>query len=116
MIESFSEEECAQNLYLLCSRDYIYYKSKGLYSKEIISILNNIYKPEILSEVIEDLDINCDVFKYQNYPTCFNCNECKIQEQCYYMEVLGLLKIIQEKHKENQIDQNSLKQILDFNL
>ncbi len=114
MIDSFAEEEYSQNSYLLCSRDYIYYKSKGFHYKEISDILCNVYMTDVLSEVIEDLEFNDNIFKYQNYPTCFNCSACKMQKDCYYLSVLSLLKTVQKKHKENLIDQNNLSEIFDF--
>ncbi len=64
--------------------------------------------------VVGDGDFNDNIFKYQNYPTCFNCSVCKMQKDCYYLSVLSLLKTVQKKHKENLIDQNNLSEIFDF--
>lgn len=114
MIDTFGPEEISQNIYLLCSRDYIYYRSKGFLTNEIVATLKNIYKPEILSEVISDLENNVDVFKYQNFSTCFHCDKCKIKGECYYIEVLKIMKTIQEKHMNNQISQDGLKWILEI--
>ena len=114
MIDTFDSEEISQNIYLLCSRDYIYHRSKGFLKNDIVALLKNIYKPEILSEVIDDLENDTDIFRYQNFPTCFYCDDCKIKEECYYMEVLKIMKTIQEKHRNNQINQDNLKLILEI--
>ena len=38
MIDSFDDEEKQQNMHLLCSRDYIYFKSKE-FNIELIRII-----------------------------------------------------------------------------
>lgn len=72
------------------------------------------YRNELLSEVISDLENEIDIFKYQNFPTCFNCKDCKIESECFYIKVLTVVKKVQEKHKTNQINQNDLKWIYEL--
>ena len=115
MIDSFDDEKKRQNIHLLCSRDYIYYKSKGLNNDEILSYLKNIYKTELLTDVMHDLENETNVFQYQNFPTCFNCKDCGIKNGCLYLEVLRMVKNIREKHKSNRINQDNLKWISELN-
>ena len=114
LIDSFSEEEKSQNIHLVCSRDYVYFKAKKLNNNEIFSTLRYIYKEELLYDVINDLENKIDVFKYQNFPTCFNCKDCKIIHDCFYFDVLRFVKKIQEKHKNNRINQDNLKWVSEF--
>ena len=114
MIDSFNDEEKKQNIYLLCSRDYIYCKSKGFNNAEIVNCLKYIYKNELLMDVIHDLENEENVFQYQNFPTCFNCEDCEIKNGCRYFDVLKILKNIQEKHKMNPINQDTLKWITEL--
>jgi ribosomal protein S12 methylthiotransferase accessory factor len=111
MIDSLNDEEFKQNIYLLCSRDYIYYRSKGLNNDDIAACLQCIYKSELLSEVINDLENEANIFQYQNFPTCFNCMDCKIKNGCFYLKVLRIMKNVQEKHKTNRMNQDNLKWI-----
>ena len=111
VIDSLDDEQQQQNISLLCSRDYIYYKEKGFNNDEIAASLQNIYKTELLSEVIRDLENEADAFQYHNFPTCFNCEDCEIKNDCYYFDVIKLVKNIQEKHKKNRINQDNLKWI-----
>lgn len=115
MIDSFNNEEIKQNIYLLCSRDYIYYRSKGFNNDDIIARLQYMYEIELLSEVVSDLENEVEVFQYQNFPVCFDCENCKIKKGCFYMDILKIVKNMQEWHKMNPLDQNSLKWISDLN-
>lgn len=116
MIDSFDDEEIKQNIYLLCARDYIYYRSKGFDNNDIITCLQYIYKGELLSEVVNDLQNEVDVFQYQDFPVCFNCKDCIIKNECLYINVLEVVKKVQEKHKINPIDQNNLKWTSELNV
>ena len=78
---------------------------------DIIDKLKVVYKQNILLEVLEDLKDENNVFQYQNFPTCFDCESCRIRSKCLYLSVLKILKTIQERHKSNKIDQYGLKWI-----
>lgn len=110
MLNSFSNDD-VDNIYFLCARDFIFYKSKGLSDMDIIDKLKVVYKQNILLEVLEDLKDENNVFQYQNFPTCFDCESCRIRSKCLYLSVLKILKTIQERHKSNKIDQYGLKWI-----
>lgn len=109
VIDSLNDEEIKENIHLLCSRDYIYFKAQGYSKDEIIAKITSMYKVELLSDVTNDLENEIDVFQYQSFPTCFNCNDCEIKYDCHYFDVLGFLKNIQEKHRDNKINQDGLK-------
>lgn len=109
MIDSFTDREIRRNTYLLCARDYIFFKSKGHTKDEIVALLKNIYIIELISDVSKDLDDEADIFHYQSFPACFNCEKCEIRKDCHYLDTLGFIKNIQEKHKTNRINQNSLE-------
>lgn len=78
-----------------------------------MSILKNIYKENILIDVINDLENECNIFNYQSFSACFNCEICDIKDDCKYFDILRIIKNIQQKHKSNKIDQNALKCIFD---
>ena len=111
LIDSFNDEEKKQNIPLICSRDCIYFKAKGLHNDEIFISLQNIYKKELLLDVMNDLENETDIFQYQSFPTCFNCKDCEIKTDCLYFDVVRLIKNIQEKHKKNRINQDTLRWI-----
>lgn len=86
-------------------------KSTGMLNREIASSLNIVYPENLLIEVISDLDNNNDIFKYQNYSSCFNCKSCKISSECTYIDIIGIIKKIQEKHLASEIKQDDLGNI-----
>jgi len=109
MIDSFDDDEKRENIHLLCSRDYIYYKAKDLSNEEIVACLKDIYRTELLMDVAHDLVDEMNVFQHLNLPTCFNCEDCELKSGCLYLDILKIVKSLQERHKKNRIDQDSLK-------
>lgn len=110
LIES-SVDEISNNTYFYCTRDYIYMKSTGMSNQEIATSLSIVYPESLLIEVISDLDNNNDIFSYQNYSSCFNCKSCKISSECRYIDVIKIVKSIQEKHIASKIKQADLGEI-----
>lgn len=106
-----SVNEISNSTYFYCARDYIYMKSTGMSNREITSLLNIVYPENLLIEVISDLDNNNDIFRYQNYSSCFNCKSCKISTECTYIDIIRIIKKIQEKHLASEIKQDDLGNI-----
>ncbi|MEG2177678.1 MAG: hypothetical protein RRY15_02215 [Bacteroidales bacterium] len=79
---------------------------------EIRNILENIYKQELLMEVMEDLNDEDNIFHYANFPNCFHCDNCKIVDDCKYIEIIRIFKTFQEIQSRNTIDQLDINNIL----
>jgi len=112
LLKAFNPDEVKSNIYLCCARDYIYFKSLSTDDKIIIDKLSVVYDNQLVEEVSSDLKNNYDVFNHQHFPTCFNCYECGIRNDCKLIAVVKLLKNIQKKHIESKIDQNNTGKLL----
>lgn len=110
-INKFLEETKSNHyIYYYCIRDYLKLKMNN--SNNIKEILSNIYNSDLVYEVINDLKYPENIFNYHNFPTCFGNMECEIKKNCRFIEMLKLVKRIQNIQKQNKIDQNRLSNVL----
>lgn len=74
------------------------------------NILSLKYGNEEAEEVISDLKNPSDVLSYYNFPSCFNCETCKVSKTCHLIDVYKMEKELDKLHCSNYIDQKTLKQ------
>ncbi len=83
--------------------DYAKLRSKGIIDIEIHNILKNIHPNEI-EEVICDLNDPSKIFNNYDWPSCFDCDKCKIEKDCRFFESLRLLKKVKHQQKNNLLN------------
>lgn len=76
---------------------------------EVEFIMSQIHGKKLAAEVISDLSAPQNIFQHYDFPTCFNCENCKIEKNCRYFEILRIEKKVNEMSVKNKI---SYKQIL----
>ena len=62
--------------------------------------MTQFYENHLINEVMRDFENPEKALHILNFPTCFNCEECKLIYSCEYFNVMSLLKIIQTKQEE----------------
>ena len=67
-----------------------------------MSIINIQHYKNYYHTSRNDLENAYDIFKQQVFPICFSCDECKISNDCHYLNVIRFIKHIQEKHTEKE--------------
>lgn len=77
---------------------------------EVKNILSLKYGTEEAEEVISDLKNPSETLKYYDFPTCFNCESCKVSKTCHLIEVFKMEKELDNLHCSNYIDHRTLKQ------
>lgn len=109
IIEKIPDDLRPANKYYFCSRDYLFYKTKGISDPDIQAKLSNYYNDSLISEVIEDLKNPDSAFRYIDSPECFDCSSCGLRKKCRYIELLRIQKKLDEKYRLNCPDQKELK-------
>jgi hypothetical protein len=54
---------------------------------KIKTILLNLFKKEVVEEVINDFSKKEEIFRYLPLPNNYNCKECIVQAFCNYQEL-----------------------------
>lgn len=54
--------------------------------------MSQIHGKKLAAEVISDLSAPQNIFQHYDFPTCFNCENCKIEKNCRYFEILRIEK------------------------
>lgn len=98
-------------LYYYCIRDYIKFKINNLKSTNITNNLTQLFGKDIVSEVMNDISKPENIFRNIPLPSCFNCDKCEIKTDCRYYDVLKYIKIIQNKYKNNVINQLNIMEL-----
>lgn len=97
--------------YYKCVLFYLELRSINKDETSIFHSLKSIFGQSLVEEVIEDTKNPEKVFQYLKLPTCGNCNSCKIQDDCYYYNWKRTVNKLNEKMKQNPIDQMKLSKI-----
>lgn len=86
--------------------DYLSFKNQGL--KDISELMITIYGSEVAAEILDDLADPNLIFQYLDFPTCFNCEQCKVSTDCHLIDSIRLSNKIKMKQKERMIKQIDL--------
>ncbi len=97
------DKEFSTHKYYFGIKDYLSLILQDKTKPEIESILKTIYNGET-AEIISDMENPLDVFNYYEWPTCFNCKNCEILDDCKYLAFLKIHKKIQFKQINSSID------------
>lgn len=93
-------------IYFYAIYDYLSFKNKGL--KDISELMMTIYGSEVAAEILNDLADPDLIFQYLDFPTCFNCEQCKVSTDCHLIDSIRLSNKIKAKQKERMIKQIDL--------
>lgn len=88
-------------------RDFIKLRLENYNNDEIKNILRILYKDEI-SEIIDDVKAPEKIMRYYKWPQDFKCEKCSLINECLQFDFLKIMKNIQKKHKEANINHQSL--------
>ena len=110
--EEIQKDQNADLTYFFCAKQFLeLLKIEDI--KTVIKRLKLIYDEDIANEVIEDLSDPDKALKYYDLPTCFECENCPIKQDCKYFDVMKVVKKIQV-HSKKDIDQMKIADIFEF--
>lgn len=112
-VSNISNSEIKEKQYYFCLKDFLFWKQENNDTDYIKETLNRFYEIDLINEVINDMS-SSDIFKYFNFPNCFDCATCNIKKDCSFIEIIKISKNIQEKMKTNLINQKDLSKIEAF--
>lgn len=98
-------------LYFSCIRDYVKLKIKNYNSNEIEKTLKMFYKEDIVTIIVNLLSNQATIFNHVELPNNFNCDICKLKDNCRAYEVFEYKTKLFEYKKINIIDQKKLSDI-----
>lgn len=99
------------NDYFKCWRDTLMLKASPD-NNELREHISQAYPKELSEEVGKEIS-EPDVMRNFRFPTCFNCRECPLTEECRFKAVVKLERWLQKAQTENEIDQTGLFDIMD---
>lgn len=112
-LEEKSKTGNQQSPYYYCIRDMFYAKSIGYGEQEIITLLSVIYSETLVKEVLSDMADRQGVLVNFPFPTCFQCEKCKIRANCSYLTIVHLENKIQQVQTKVRIDQCDLGKLFE---
>lgn len=97
----------AEISYYKCTRDYIGARSENMNESSIKELLSCLYPDKLIDRVISGMKDPDLVL--QNYPqlNCYECEECKYTEHCFFAPVKLIYLKLKDRYRENAIDQRS---------
>lgn len=105
-IDAFLEGKTQDYLYYFVVSDFIQFRYiKNIELDDVSMILINLYGEAIVLEVISDLDDPDKIFQYHDFPTCFNCENCKVSNTCQFFDIIKIEKNINDILMCNYIEQ-----------
>ena len=102
-INNFISDNPNVSQYFYCVRDYLYFRNGRNEDISIDKILELKYEKKVVTEVFQDFKDTNKIFKNYTLPSCFECDECLIRNDCKYFEVLKIAKKVSEEIKSNAI-------------
>lgn len=91
--------------YYFTCLDYVKFKYiNNKTHEETKYFLYTLYGPELADEAIADLTSG-NIFHYYDFPTCFNCESCKVASSCKFFDILEIEKRISELSAKNILSQ-----------
>lgn len=87
-------------------KDYVRLKLENNSDDEIKNKLSILYSDE-LAEIIDDVKDPDKILRYYEWPQNFNCENCALIDECCQLDLLRVVKNIQGKHQEANINHNT---------
>jgi len=97
--------------YFMCALNYLKYKIERKDNDYIRKGLTFMFGYHLAEEVINDLSNEDNIFMNCDLPTCPDCYQCPIKNNCYYNTWYYYNQIMLNKMQNNFKNQNSLKVI-----
>ena len=69
---------------------------------------SNYVSYDEISEIIDDVKAPEKIMRYYKWPQDFKCEKCSLINECLQFDFLKIMKNIQKKHKEANINHQSL--------
>lgn len=107
-LQVLNEPETVLFKYYFACRDYFLLKQEGASNSKIAYVLNTFYEGDIAKEVVDDLSDTEQIFQYQELPSCYECEACKIARDCKFFDVIKILKKVQSSQLDKPIDQKKV--------
>lgn len=104
--EFLKNKDFATYQYYYGIQDYVKLKLENHSDEEIENFLKILYGDET-SEIIEDVKDPNKIMQYYKWPSCFKCEECEIFDDCRQFEFLNIMKKIQDRQVEADINHNA---------
>jgi ribosomal protein S12 methylthiotransferase accessory factor len=99
--------------YYYCVREFLNLKSQGFTNDDAGKILEQFFDARIIKKVLYDFSKE-NIFEYLALPVCWNCEQCRLSENCQYKNVREIYLSMKRAMKENPIQQDSLKSVFSF--
>ena len=97
--------------YLYAISEYLKLKIEKNSNEDIFNRLRIQFTENMANDVINDMDKNEEIFKYHRLPSCFDCDNCPVSNECKFFDLLKCYKPIKTAYKLNVIDQNDLSKL-----
>lgn len=104
--EFLKDKDFANYKYYYGIKDYIKLKLENYNDSEIENILRILYKDET-SEIINDVKDPERIMQYYQWPQNFRCEKCGLFNDCLQIDLLRIIKKIQKKYQDANIDHHS---------
>lgn len=109
-IKEREDNNCPYDEYLDCVGHYIACMASN--ADCTAAILSRNFSSDIVNEVLSDFSDPSKVMDNFKFPTCFNCGQCPIAEDCRIKNVIELERKMQEMQIMNPIDQLKLSKLI----
>jgi len=111
-IESNSFEKTENKTYYRAISEYISLRYiRKMESDDINNIMCHLFGKQCSEEIKEDLSDPDKIFQYYNFPTCFNCESCKVQASCQYFEILTIEKRLNNVCYSSHVSQTDFRNL-----
>ena len=62
-------------------------------------------------KVLDAFSIPAHIFNSLKLPSCFQCSDCNIKDDCRFFDIQAIEKDIQDIQQKNPIDQDRLRNV-----
>lgn len=111
-LDSYIKKSSIASSYLYAFSDFIkFVHVEKLSMNEVAIILSRLYGKKLTDEIIADMSNPQRIFQQYDFPTCFKCENCKVEETCQFFKMINIEKQVNNLAVKNAI---SYKQILNL--
>lgn len=109
-LDRYIKNRASRNHYLHAFSSFIQFAHiENLSMDEVKIIMNNLYGKKITYQIISDMADSQKILEQYDFPTCFNCESCKVERNCQFFKMIRIESEVNKLAVKNAI---SYKQIL----
>jgi len=97
--------------YMLCIREFFKMRADNYRFSRIEKELPLLYGKKMGEMVLDAFSIPAHIFNSLKLPSCFQCSDCNIKDDCRFFDIQAIEKNIQDIQQKNPIDQNRLRNV-----